>query len=223
MFEQVISKNYEAVSLLQKGRLEESLQLFKSVLKEVQTGPCQGTPVQQGERGDVSSISLGDIRHNIQFFKMTPTFRVFDRAFVFETTETLQNTDENASLCAAVGLYNLALNMHLKALSYRGGIIYLKRAHNLYQKVFSILRAYPLTRTDSRSTLLLATILNLIACETETCGYTSTEKWQHVYMEVFAWATADASFNISCQEEMDILTSGAVLFTCQNFCTAAAA
>eukprot|EP00977_Amphora_coffeiformis_P013145 scaffold3400_cov169-Amphora_coffeaeformis.AAC.9 len=99
---------------------------------------------------------------------------IFNRAFIFEGPSSLNSTDENASLCASVGLYNMALAAHSEGLT-RGGPSCLVAASGLYRKAFSILQALAPLPTNSVSSFLLATVLNLIACENELGGYHSTK------------------------------------------------
>ena len=227
MFESVLSTNFDAVSLMKIGRFDESMFLLKMALTAVQNAG-QERSEDAGTLGMIVSVPLEDCT---RFSKFTSSHTevsftgLFNRAFIFKGPQSLGNMDENASLCASVGLYNMALNMQLKGLT-GGGLPYLSKAAGLYKKVFSILRSYALVPTDSTSSLLLATVLNIIACESELKGYNSTQPWMQVYNDLFAWAT---QFSSSCAavlqqpEEIDIFAASSVFFASHNFCTAAAA
>ena len=106
------------------------------------------------------------------------------------------------------------------ALKSKGGEIFLAKATGLFHKVFSIVRACSPVPTDSASSLLLATVLNLITCESELYGYSAAQPWIDVYQDLFLWATQSPDFDA---EELDVFASNAVLFSSQQFSAAAAA
>lgn len=227
MFESVLDTNFDAVSLMKIGRFDESMYLLKLLLTAVQNADRDQGQDAASQQGVVASVPLEDCYRSSKF---TPSHLevsfggLFRRAFIFEGSQPLANTDENASLCASVGLFNMALSMHLKGLT-AGGHGYLTKASSLYKKVFSVLRSCSLAPTDSACSMLLATVLNLIACESEIKGQDeSTRKWKQVFTNLMAWATQFSCAAVLQQpEEVDIFAASSVFFASQNFCTAAAA
>ena len=209
MFESVVSTNFDAVCLLRTGRFDESLYCLRIALAAVQAAGQEPTGNNKGPQGMIVSVPLQDDD------KDEPYVDLFKRAFIFEGSKSLANTDENASLCAAVGLYNMGLAMKLK-----GGEMFLSKASGLFQKVFSILRSCAPTPSDSASSLLLATALNIINCESDLYGYSAAQTWINIYLDLFQWAAQEPDFE---PEEFEVFTSNAVLFSSQHFSAAAAA
>ena len=231
MFESAISTNFDAVSILRCGRFDESLHLLKSVLSVVQQAVAfhESSQEESGPQGVILSVPVeGDGHEDERLPKFTPSLsgscsNLFNRAFIFDGNESLANTDENASLCASVGLYNMALTLHLKGLTTEGPSCLIK-ASGLYRKVYTILQTLEPQPTDSVSSLLLATVLNLIACQGELQGHQSAQPWMQVYMHVYAWATQSSHAAVSQQpEERSIFAASSIFFSSQNLCTAAAA
>lgn len=234
MFESVLSANFDAVALLRYGRFDESFFLLRVALSAVQEASAIAPPLalesSSSQEALVASIPVQDCEGNI-CGKSTATngeetccYDMFLRGFIFEGPQSLSNSDRNACLCASVCLYNMALGLHLKGVR-DGGLGYLRKASGLYEKVFSILTGFAPDSTDSASTLLLATVLNLIACEGELRGQSSPNAWKSVYTNLYAWATqTTAQAPILRQpEELDFFTTSAVLFSNQNFSSAPAA
>ena len=224
MFKSVASTYFDAVSLLRVGRFDESISLLRAALAAVQAAGREPTQAM-GPTGTIVSVSVADCEdlcsRKFAMGNNTTYFDIFGRAFIFEEIQCLANTDENASLCAAVGLYNMALNMQYKGL--RDGVsAYLRKASGLYQKVFDIVRLCNPSPDDTVSCLLLATVLNIIACESELRGHASIEEWKIVYNHLFEWAT-QTPCNAIGPEELQLFTSNAVLFASQLVCTAPAA
>lgn len=233
MFESVLTTNFDAVALLRYGRFDESLFLLRVALSAVQEEgavPPLEACTGEGAQAMVSSIPLEDCEGGCASSKaksgddQSSCFDIFTRGFIFEGPRSLANSDRNACLCASVCLYNMALGMHLKGLK-EGGLGYLRKASGLYEKVFSILSGFAPEPTDSASSLLLATVLNLIACEGELRGHTSTNSWKIVYSNLYAWATqtAERPAAVHQPEELEFFATSAVLFSNQNFTSAAAA
>uniref|UniRef100_A0A7S3P7L8 Uncharacterized protein n=1 Tax=Amphora coffeiformis TaxID=265554 RepID=A0A7S3P7L8_9STRA len=231
MFESVLSTNFDAVSLMKIGRFDESIYLLKLAIAAVQNAGQQEHREDEGALGMVVSVPLEYCDRLSKFTSSTTEVSfsgICNRAFIFQGSQSLANMDENASLCASVGLYNMALNMHLKGLTI-GGPACLSKASGLYKRVFTILRSYALFPIDSVSSLLLATVLNIVACESELKGYCddSTQQWMKVYNDLFAWATTQSDCESAAilqhPEEIDLFASSSVFFAGQNFCTAAAA
>lgn len=226
MFESAISLNFDAVSLLRCGRLDDSIYLLKSVLSVVQTAEVpEFSQAVIGPQGRVVSVPLDGDPHDDCIPKLTPrvSSNLFNRAFIFEGHQSLANTDENASLCASVGLYNMALTLQMKGLTTEGPTC-LAKAAGLYQKVFSILQVLAPEPTHSVSSLLLATVLNLVACESELRGYPPARPWMNVFRNLFAWATRLPEAALLQQpEEVEIFAATSVFFASGNLCAAAAA
>lgn len=235
MFESVLSTNFDAVSLMKVGRYDESMYLLKVALSAIQdAGRRQEWCDHVGALGMIVSVPLG-LEDCGRSHPKAPSCTaevsfsgIFHRAFIFHGPQSLADMDENASICASVGLYNMALGMHLKGLT-NGGHACLHRATGLYKKVFALLRSHALVPTDSVSSLLLATVLNIVACEGEIRGYgdSSTQRWMQIYNDLYAWATSSSDCGspavMQQAEEMEIFASSSVFFAGQNFCTAAAA
>lgn len=234
MFESILSNNFDAVALLRYGRFDESSFLLRVALTAVQEAnavPLEGHAVAAQE-AIVVSIPVEDCEGHLCPNKSRTTsgnetccFDIFRRGFIFEGPQSLANSHRNACLCASVCLYNMALGMHLKGLT-EGGIGYLRKASGLYEKVFSILSGFGPDSTDSACTLLLATVLNLIACEGELRGHSSTNEWKAIYSNLFTWATrtpTNPASVLNQPEELEIFTTSAVLFSNQKFTSAPAA
>ena len=229
MFESVLSTNFDAVCLLRRGRFDESMYLLRMAMAAVQAAGNE--PLDSSSAGAphgiIASVPLQDYEDDLSF-KMamknkTSCFDLFERAFIFQGPQSLGNTDENASLCAAVGLYNMALNMHMKGL-HTGASIYLVKACGLYQKVFTIIRAVAPAPTDSVAPLFLAAVLNMICCESELRGAPAAQEWKNVYSELFTWATqSESSIRAMEPEDLETFCSNAVLLSNQDFCSAPAA
>lgn len=229
MFDSALSTNLNAVCLLRQGRFDACIHLLKAALASVQEASqdmCdeESTGLQVAT---VATVPLLDndvdqfvFQHRLGSNK-TCCFDVFLRGFLLEGP-SLAITDENAALCAAVGLYNMALAMQLKGLLV-GGTTYLRKASGLYQKAFTILRASQ--HPDEVASLLLATLMNLIACQGELCGHAAADEWMSVYNDIFSWVTTQSTIAYDAvePEELEDFASSAVLFASQSFCTAPAA
>lgn len=210
MFESAISTNFDAVCFLRSGCFDEALFCSKVSLASVQAAGQKPTEDSMGtSTATIVSVPVHDGSND------KASVDLFNRAFILEGTKSLANTDENASLCAAVGLYNMALAMKAK-----GGEMFLAKAMGLFQKVFSIVRACAPTPTDSMSSLFLATVLNLIACQSELFGFSAAQPWINVYQDLFQWAAQAPSLE---PEEFEVFASNAVLLSSQQFSAAAAA
>lgn len=176
--------------------------------------------------GQVVSVPIQDNDKAITF-SYSSCFELFDRAFILEGVDSPSLSDEAASLCASVCLYNMALALHLKGL-IQGGMDCLRKASGLYQKVFTILSSLSTKPTHSTSSLLLATVMNIIACEGEFGGPTADAviHWKSVFGEYYSWLTSDDEEHpviYSNPEETDLFTTCAVMFYNQTFAVAAAA
>jgi len=191
MLDYAVSIIFDAVSILRCGRFDESMDLFKSVLYMIQqTAHDQG--FKSGTRGAIVSIPVKEeddlFPQAFEGLSSADCSNLFDRAFIFDVSSSLTYTNENAALCVSVVLYNLALSMHLKGLT-NGGPSFLYKALRLYERAYSILQALAPHPTDSASSLLLATVLNLVNCQIELGGSQSAEPWTRLYMVLYPWAT----------------------------------
>ena len=227
MFETVLSTNTDAVCLLRCGKFDESMYLLRAALVAVQAAGMETNQAQsQGPQGMIVSVPLNDEDigspgPRVNKLNCTSSVELFDKAFIFEGPQSLANTDENASLCAAVGMYNMALTMHLKALQ-RGSSQLLLKASLLYQKAFTVIHAMAPSPTSSISSLFLATVLNKIACEAELGGYCRVQEWRSVYSDMYAWATQFNEVTME-PEDLELFASNAVILSSSVFCTAPAA
>eukprot|EP00977_Amphora_coffeiformis_P028471 scaffold35322_cov313-Amphora_coffeaeformis.AAC.1 len=237
--------------MLRHGKLEESMYLLKTALAAVQAAgttihnnandnhnmPCDAyaendsttTPTvvvsvplvsKEDNQDDASMLGLNQLQS-------LSSCDMFCRGFLLEgpASSSLANTDENAALCAAVGLYNMALTMQLKGM-LTATPLYWRKAANLYQKVFTILRASE--SVETAASLFLASILNLIACECELNGPHVKTPWKQVYTQVFQWATTDSATAFEAlaaddEDSLQVFSTAAVMLTSQSFCTAPAA
>lgn len=231
MFKSVVASNFDAVALLRYGRFDESMALLRGAyvaIKEV--GASTPMDFGQGVPISVASAPVDDCEGTLLCDKTglalgTASQDLFKRAFVLEgPLASLEPTTENACICATVCLYNMALNMHLKGLTM-GQSRFLRKTSAIYQKVFELVNSYSPEPADSLSSLLLATVLNLIACESELRGQNSTYKWKNLYKELYFWATQSVpnSFVLRQAEEIDFFTISVLLYTNENLIAAAAA
>lgn len=205
MFEQVLRANFDAVALLRCGHYRPAMTLLTQALTVVQqttTDPYQAP--SPAPMRNVISVVLHDDDNEDQDAQYNPRMlpssqlpyaEIFQRGFIVETGHhaALTNSDQDASLCACVCLYNMALLMHLKGLQTDGGgLSHLHKACRLYQKVFALLVDLAPEPTDSMINLLLATLLNLIACQGELVGNHSpvSQEYKAVYNNFFEWATS---------------------------------
>lgn len=234
MFSSVVASNFEAVALLRCGRFEESVALLKKASMAIKAAGADPSQFGQGASAAVVSVPLLEdfcaeetffSFHKTALVKETAPYDLFMRAFVVdEEAQPLLNTFENACICASVCLYNMALNMHMKGL-ISGQSGFLRKASALYEKVFAILSNYSPEPTETVTTLLLANVLNSIACESELQGHNSTYKWKRMYKELFCWMAQCAHTPAFPQqpEEFDFFTVSFLLYTNENLIAAATA
>ena len=223
MLESVVTHNFDAVALLRYGRFDESAFLLRKAVEMVQMAgqlPLEHSPEKM--RARVASVPLQDLP-----VSQASSFPLFAKGFILERATFLPNNDEMAPLCASLCLYNLALGVHLKGLA-RGSASALERAASLYRKVYNILSSYTPSSADSSRAILLAAVVNIIACESELRGpgATATQPWKEVYNQVFSQVTStsqDLSAMMEQPDELTFFTSSAVFYANQNLSAAPAA
>ena len=245
MFESVISANFDAVALLRYGLFDESATHLRSALMTIQRTRHM-SPSCQDERSiscpSVSSVLVADKDNNKEQAKRSPNtnndtkktpifanqtscFDIFNRGFLLEdAVNELPYTEETSAVCASVCLYNMALALHLKGLS-KGSAASLRRASGLYEKVYTILCSLAPSPADSLSCMILAAVLNIIACESELRGHAAVEEWKNTYSNLYTWATQGSSCPavFGHPQDLSFFTTSAVLFQNQEFAAAPAA
>ena len=225
MFESVISNIFDAVALLRYGHFDESTFLLRVALVDIQKAGHLDAFQGPQEEGKLSTVPIeGNLKSSgMPNVNQTSCFSVFNRGFIFEDASSLPPTDVAASRCASVCLYNMALGLHLKGLS-TGESGYLRKASGLYRKVHTLLSTCTRTPEDSSSTLLLAALLNLIACESELHGHGVVGEFKSTFASLFSWATqAQCSAVYDQPDDFTFFTTSALLFCNQNLATAPAA
>lgn len=230
MFESVISANFDAVALLRYGLFDESVAHLKCAIAGISAAGACSPPLEvEVPLPKVSSVQVADENGNLCSSKapvanQTSCFAIFTRGFIFEGVKSLANTAESSAICACVGLYNMALAMHLKGLS-QGGEIHLRKAFGLYKRVYDLLPNFTQSPAESMSVMFLAAVLNMIACKSELHGHAAVEEWKNVYNDIFAWATQTTPYPAVCENPQDLsfFTTSIVMFQNQKFATAAAA
>jgi hypothetical protein len=217
--------NFDAVALLRYGRFDESMFMLRVALSTITDTPSTRLEEATEIRPSIMSLPI-DASCDKPTYSPDSTFSdLFARAFVFEGTATLPNTDRNAALSAAVCLYNMALNFQVKGLK-NGDMQLITKATGLYEKVFSILSSYDPDCRDTTSSLLLATVLNLIASKNELYGEVPTTKqWKTVYNNLYGCLMYGSSRPVILEspEEMAFFTTSAVVFDNERHICAAAA
>jgi hypothetical protein len=224
----IITTNFDAVALLRYGRFDESMFMLRVALATISESRSAAVKETAPEvTPSIMSLPIEDSCSSSNNNNNSPdsTYsHMFARGFVFEGTSSIPNTDRNAALCAVVCLYNMALSLHVKGLKH-GGSHLIATAAELYQKVYSLLSSYQLESSDSVCSLLLATVLNLIAAESELRGDVPTSPWKSVYNKLYAMLLygTDRRVIFENPEEFSFFTTCAVVFDNEKHMSAAAA
>ena len=232
MYQAVISSNFDAVALLRYGHFDESTFLLRNALSRIQAFGRLASLTHYGSPAlppKVTSVSLRDAKGSLCSSPVSSTFHVecfdiFAQAFIVEDAGLMSYTDETASTCASVCLYNMALGMHLKGLSL-GVAAHIRKASGLYQKVFSVLSTFVKSSSDPLSSLLLGTVLNIVSCESYLRSHAVAEEWKIVYSNLFVWATQSTEYPAIADqpEEMAFFVNCAVFLSNQDIIAASAA
>jgi hypothetical protein len=225
----ILTTNFDAVALLRYGRFDESVLMLRAALSTISVSRSAAVNETATEvTPSIMSLPIEDsCNSNNSNNNISPdsTYsHMFARGFVFEGTSSIPNTDRNAALCAVVCLYNMALSFHVKGLKH-GGSHLIAKAAELYQKVYYLLSTYQLQSGDSVCSLLLATVLNLIAAESELLGDVPTSPWKSVYNKLYALLLygTDRPVIFENPEEFSFFATCAIVFDNEKHTSAAAA
>lgn len=248
MFGSIVYTNRNAIAELRNGNYDACLALMRAALTTLkeQGGEIALSPSSPSARGKNSFLhaaaqpltSVPVLTCDEEEAAEAILLGSFTRAFDLDEialASCIKNANTVTCLCAAACLYNMALSLHLQGLRQTGRALSLQRAAKCYEKAFSILASIP--QEDQRgesvsSSLMLASVLNLIACQQAVTATGSAangvspslQSWKKLYLELFDWTVSTGVVaSLADATEFEFFTTSALLFNNEHLIAAPAA